>query len=204
MSTTRAYRSRQRPKRSEMTRERIMKTVYDLLADGVFHELTMEQVAERAGISRAALYQHFDSRLALVDAICDMFAVNPSLLAVRKAVTTDDFEGAIEGVIENAMGFWSSEQAVLDQLYGVVAIDPSAHALVDRQRADRRREMETFARRLRRAQRLRKGVSERQAVARLMVLTSFETYKELGEAGLSVPERVRTLTEMAQRQLLAD
>jgi AcrR family transcriptional regulator len=202
MATARAYRSRQRPKRSEVTRERIVKTVYDLLADGVFHELTMEQVAERAGISRAALYQHFESRLALVDAICDMFAVNPSLLAVRKAVTTDDFEGAIERVIENAVGFWSSEQAVLDQLYGVVAIDPSARALVDRQRADRRQEMETFARRLRRAGQLREGVSERHAVARLMVLTSFETYKELAGAGLSAPERVRTLTEMG-RQLLA-
>jgi AcrR family transcriptional regulator len=202
MATARAYRSRQRPKRSEVTRERIVKTVYDLLADGVFHELTMEKVAERAGISRAALYQHFESRLALVDAICDMFAVNPSLLAVRKAVTTDDFEGAIERVIENAVGFWSSEQAVLDQLYGVVAIDPSARALVDRQRADRRQEMETFARRLRRAGQLREGVSERHAVARLMVLTSFETYKELTGAGLSAPERVRTLTEMG-RQLLA-
>src|SRR5436305_4356259 len=111
MATARAYRSRQRPKRSEQTRERIMKTVYDLLADGVFHELTMEQVAERAGISRAALYQHFDSRLALVDAICDMFAVTPSLLADRNAVTTDHVEGAIERIVEKASAFRSSQQA---------------------------------------------------------------------------------------------
>jgi AcrR family transcriptional regulator len=202
MSTARAYRSRQRPKRSEITRERIMKTVYDLLADGVFHELTMEQVAERAGISRAALYQHFDSRLALVDAICDMFAVNPSLLAVRRAVKVDDFRGAIGLIVENCVGFWASEEKVLDQLYGVAAIDPSAQALVDRQRADRRQEMETFARRLRRAGKLSDGVSERQAVTRLMVLTSFETYKELVEAGLPVRERVKTLTAMAESLLL--
>lgn len=179
-----------------------MHTVHELLAEGVFHDLTMEQVAERAGVSRAGLYQHFDSRLALVDAVCDTFAVNPSLLAVRRAVKLDDFHGAVELIMENCVGFWSSEEAVLDQLYGVEAIDPSARALVDRQRADRRQEMETFARRLRRAHKLREGVSERQAVTRLMVLTSFETYKELAEAGLSMGERVKTLTAMGETLLL--
>lgn len=202
MATARAYRARQRPKRSEQTRERIVQAVRELLAEGVFHESTMEQVADRAGISRAALYQHFDSRLGLVDAICDTFAVNPSLLAVRKAVAFDDFAGAIEGVIENSIGFWASEEAVLEQLYGVAAIDPSARDLVDRQRADRRQELETFARRLRRAGKLRDGLSERQALARLMVLTSFETYRELGEVGLSLRDRVKTLTDMAQTELL--
>jgi AcrR family transcriptional regulator len=202
MSPARAYTIRRRSKRSEATRERIIRTAYELLADGVFNELTMEQVAERVGISRAALYQHFDSRLALVDAICDLFAVNPSLLAIRQAVATEDLESAIEAVINHTVGFWSSEETVLDQLYGVVAIDPSARALVDRQRADRRQEFETLARRLRKAGRLRKGVSERQALARLMILTSFETYKELGQLGLSDRERIKTLAAVAQRELL--
>jgi TetR/AcrR family transcriptional regulator len=203
MAVQRTYRSRQRPKRSEATRERIVETVHRLLAEGVFNELTMEEIADRAGVSRATLYQHFDSRLALVDMICDRFAVNPSLLAVRRAVRLDDYRAAVELVIENALGFWSSEEGVLSQLYGVVAIDPSARALVERQREDRRQEMETFARRLRRAGTLRDGVSERQAVARLMVLTSFETYRELGEAGLPVRERVKLLTSMAETALLA-
>lgn len=181
---------------------RILETVRELLDEGVFHDMTMEQVAERAGVSRAGLYQHFDSRLALVDAICDIFGTSPSLLAVRRAVRLDDYRSAVALIIENCVGFWSSEEKVLDQLYGVAAIDPSAKALVERQRADRRQEMETFARRLRRAGKLREGVSERQAVARLMVLTSFETYKELVEAGLSIRDRVKTLTAMGESLLL--
>ena len=35
-----------------------MAAVRDLLAEGSFHESTVEEVAERAGISRATLYQH--------------------------------------------------------------------------------------------------------------------------------------------------
>src|SRR4051812_12789865 len=65
MSTGRAYRARGRLSRSEQTRERIMAAVRELLAAGTFHESTVEQVADRAGIARATLYQHFRSRLDL-------------------------------------------------------------------------------------------------------------------------------------------
>lgn len=181
-----------------MTRERIVQAVRELLAEGEFHESTVEEVADRAGISRATLYQHFDSRLALVDAICDTFAVNPSLLAIREAVALDDHRRALDAIIDNAVGFWASEETVLSQLYGVVAIDPSARELVDRQRTDRRGEMQTFARRLRRAGELPPRLSERQALARLMTLTSFETFQELGELGLSVRDRAKALREMGR------
>src|SRR6266576_2895890 len=86
MPATTAYRARHRGGRSEQTRERIMSAVRELLEEGSFHEIPVEKVAERAGISRATLYQHFRSRLDLVDAICDTFDVNPALLAIRDVV----------------------------------------------------------------------------------------------------------------------
>src|SRR5204862_7618212 len=97
----RAYRARGRPRRSEETRERIKTAVRDLLAEGSFHDSTVEEVADRAGVARATLYQHFRSRLELVD-----------------------------------------------------AVDPAAQDLVDRQRADRRSELERLVRNLSRAGRL--------------------------------------------------
>src|SRR4051812_20239990 len=126
MATARAYRARQRPSRSERTRERIMQAVRELLAEGTFHESTVEEVAERAGISRATLYQHFRSRVDLIDAICDTFAVNPALVQIREAVVLPDPESALDETVALAMRFWASEDAILGQLYGVVAIDPAA------------------------------------------------------------------------------
>src|SRR4051812_42099585 len=123
---TRAYRAQRRPSRSVATRERIVGAVRELLEEGVFHESTVEEVADRAGLSRAALYQHFGSRLELVDAICDTFAVNPALLAIREVVELPDPEAALAETIANSMRFWSSEDGVLRQLYGVVAIHPAA------------------------------------------------------------------------------
>ena len=204
MTATRAYLARGRRGRSETTRRRIVAAVRELLAEGSFHESTVEQVADRVGIARATLYQHFDSRLALVDAICDTFAENPALLALRESVQLDDPDRALRETIANAVRFWSSEQAILGQLYGVAAIDQSARELVERQRADRRGELGRLARRLRRARRLRAGLTERRALVRLMTLTSFETFQELRAEGLSERDISSTLREMAETLLLAD
>src|SRR4051812_9225724 len=177
--SSRAYRARSRPKRSEETRERIKAAVRELLAEGTFHESTVEQVADRAGVSRATLYQHFRSRLELIDEMCDAFDANPALLALRESVTKDDAVDALAETIEHAVTFWSSEDAVLSQLYGVAAIDAAAADLVERQRRDRRGEMTRLVRHMRKAGVMREEVSERQALVFLMLLTSYESYREL-------------------------
>src|SRR5713101_8084286 len=144
-----AYRTTRKLGRSEATRERIKGAVRELLAEVTFHTSTVEHVADRAGISRATLYQHFRSRLELVDAICETFDANPALLTLREGIETLDAEAALAHTIANSVRFWSSEDAILSQLYGVVALDPAARDLVDRQRADRRGEMVRLARKLR-------------------------------------------------------
>src|SRR3954464_2649180 len=201
--SARAYRARSRTKRSDETRARIMSAVRELLAEGTFHESTVEQVADRAGVSRATLYQHFRSRLELVDEMCDTFDANPALLALRQSVTDDDPAAALATTIAHTVEFWSSEDAVLSQLYGVAAIDQAAADLVERQRRDRRGEMTRLVRHLRKAGLMRPDVSDRQALAVLMLLTSYESYRELRHAGVSDRAAVSTLLSAAQAQLLA-
>jgi len=186
MSTGQIYRTRGRNRRGEETRKRIVAAVRELLEEGAFHESTVEQVADRAGVSRATLYQHFRSRLDLVDAICDEFAANPALVAIREVADVD-------AMIANAVRFWSSEDAILAQLYDAAAIDPAARDFVDRQRADRMGEMERLVRQL--------GLRDRRALGLLMVLTSYETFAELRRAGLTDRRLTDLLQETARAQL---
>src|SRR4051812_8350747 len=164
--------------RSERTRERILAAVRELLTEGSFHEATVEQVAERAGLSRATLYQHFRSRLDLVDGICDRMGANPALVGLREQVELADVEDALARTLAHTIRFWASEDALLAQLYGVVAADPAVSDFVERQREDRRGEMERLARNLHRSGRLRRGLGERRALTLLMMLTSYETFCE--------------------------
>ena len=199
---TRSYRGRGRTDRSEQTRRRITAAVAELMAEGAFHESTVEQVADRAGVSRATLYQHFRSRLDLVDAICERFDENPALLTIRASVQLADADAAVDETLAATVAFWSSEDAILAQLYGVAAIDAAARDFVDRQRADRRGEMTRLARHLRERGWLRAQLSAPGALALLMVLTSYETFCELRRAGADDGEIVRTLRASA-RALLA-
>jgi AcrR family transcriptional regulator len=198
--SARAYKTRTSG-RSAATRERITTAVRELLADGTFHTSTVEHVADRAGVSRATLYQHFGSRLDLVDAICETFDANPALLELRQVVELPDADAALDQTIANAVRFWSSEDSVLRQLYGVAAIDPAAQDLVDRQRADRRGELERLVRNLHRAGRFPRRATAR-ALTLLLVLTSYETYRELREAGLSDRQLTTTLQRTARELLL--
>ena len=201
MPTGRAYRTQHRTNRSEQTRERIMTAVRELLAEGSFHETAVEQVAERAGVSRATLYQHFRSRLDLIDAICDTFDANPALQKLRHTVELDDPDAALDETIALAIRFWTTEDAVLAPLYGVEAIDPAARDLVARQRADRRSEIQRLARHLHSSKRLRTGVGEKRAADLLMVFTSYETFRELRLSGLSDAQLTKVLQESARTLL---
>jgi len=160
----------------------------------------MEEVARRAGVSRATLYQHFDSRLDLIDAICETFAENPALVELRDLVDDPDADRALDRTIANSVRFWASEDSVLSQIYGVAAIDAAAQSLVDRQRADRRGELERLVRNLDRAGRLQQN--GRRALALLLVLTSYDSFRELRQAGLSVRQVSATLQETARELIL--
>jgi AcrR family transcriptional regulator len=197
----RSYRGQRRTERSDVTRRKITAAVAELMTEGTFHESTVEQVADRAGVARATLYQHFRSRLDLVDAICERFDENPALLTIRQTVADPDPDAALAATIANAVRFWSTEDRILGQIYGVVAIDPAAQDLVERQRSDRRGEMTKLARNLDHRGWLRAGIGERRALPLLMVLTSYETFCELRLAGTSETEIIRILQRSA-RELL--
>jgi AcrR family transcriptional regulator len=203
MSMATRHVARSKRTASERTRERIVAAVREMLGDGSFHEATVEEVALRAGVSRATLYQHFGSRLGLVDAMCDTFDANPALIAIRQATKGTDPVEALHGSIAQTVRFWASEEAVLTPLYGAAAVDPAAQELVARQREDRRGEFGHVVRGLAREGLLRPGLSARHAMANLLMLTSFETFVELRRTGgLSERDVAATLQESAAALLL--
>jgi AcrR family transcriptional regulator len=53
---------------SRRTRARILQIAIDAAAESGFDSLSIEDVAEKAGVTRGAVYHHFESRLGLVRA----------------------------------------------------------------------------------------------------------------------------------------
>src|SRR5439155_19102437 len=125
----------------------------------------------------------------------------PALLQLRATVELADPDTALAETIALTVRFWSSENPILRQLYGAAAVDPAAHDLIERQRADRRSEYDRLVHNLHRAQQLRAGLTRQRALNLLLVLSSYDTYRELRAAGLS-DRQSTTLLQQTARELL--
>jgi AcrR family transcriptional regulator len=172
----RAYRRPSSDARAR-TRAAIMTAVEQLLVEGTFHEATVEEVAARAGISRATLYLHFATRNGLVDSICDTLEAKPGLRAIREAALLADPAAAIRELAMRIPRFWAENEALHRYMYGIVAIDPPARAFVARQTEDRRGVLWGVLNRLQQAGGLR--LDPPAVLPPLLVFTSFPTYEEL-------------------------
>jgi AcrR family transcriptional regulator len=84
--------------RSRRTRAALLAAAQAILEEQGFEALTMSAVAERAGVTRRAVYLHFPTRTELVGALFDHVA-------------------AVEGLAESLRGVWDARDAVsaLDQ-----------------------------------------------------------------------------------------
>lgn len=154
-----------------------MEAVRGLLQEGAFHESTVEQVAARAGVSRATVYQQFGSRVGLVDAICD--GLDLSAVMASPDVPT---------LLRHTSDFWAREETLMSQLYDAAAVDPAAREFVERQTRDRYRQLSRWV--------------DASQLPILGLLTSFETYVELRRrARLSRRQVVAHLQQAAEKLL---
>ncbi|ADG96705.1 transcriptional regulator, TetR family [Segniliparus rotundus DSM 44985] len=72
-------------------RKLLLSAANDVFADSGFHKSSMEDIADRAGVSKPVLYQHFPSKLELYLTVLDGH-VEELVLRVRQALrsTTDN------------------------------------------------------------------------------------------------------------------
>ncbi len=71
MTVSRTYNSPLREEQMEQTREKILETLAELLADEATHDVSVASVAERARISVRTAYRYFPTKDALIDAFHD-------------------------------------------------------------------------------------------------------------------------------------
>lgn len=94
MSATPPRRTRGRPagggKTAEEARTALMDAAEELILDRGFQASTMDSIAQRAGYSRAAIYQHFPNRKKLLEALVRRrTALHQAAIMQRLPETTD-------------------------------------------------------------------------------------------------------------------
>lgn len=91
---------------AEARREVILDAALDAFADGGFHETSLDLVASRAGISKALIYEHFESKRELHQALLQTY-VHSMLERVTGAVSSgaQSAESRLLAGLEGFLGF---------------------------------------------------------------------------------------------------
>lgn len=94
---TRPYRMTARAEAVEQTREGILGATYELWLDRPYDEVTIEAVAERAGVSRQTVHRHFGTKDELVAAVAVWRAPRED---EARAVPPGDVGAAVQRIVE--------------------------------------------------------------------------------------------------------
>lgn len=136
--------------RSQRTRAALLASMRALLEEAGFEALTMAAVAERAGVSRRAIYLHFTSRAELVTSLFDYLAEQEGLDAsLRKVWDAPDAISTLEQWARHMSAYTTRLLFVDRAVNRVWEQDPDAARHRDRIVASQRRNARMIAERLR-------------------------------------------------------
>lgn len=96
---TRPYRMRARAEAAERRAQRVMDAAIELWRERWYDEITLEDIAERSGISLSTIMRRFGSKDGLVSAVIATDRTGST--AGRDRVATGDVDGAVRALVDD-------------------------------------------------------------------------------------------------------
>jgi AcrR family transcriptional regulator len=176
----------------EETRLRLLRATADVVAELGGPGLTMQAVADRAGLALRTVYNYFPSKEALVLAAYDRLA-NETIDAAKRVPPTGSARADLLQFVETYLASYETQQHSRALVGGVPGI-PELEERVRQVRQWRRQELERLLRAARREDPLR--VNLPQGVALGFVATAYATWEVLvAQVGLSPSSARRLLVD---------
>lgn len=186
----RRYESAARRVAAEATRERILDAAHALVSGkGDLRAVSMERIAERAGVARMTVYYQFGAKADLLAALMDRMAGRAGMARLRLAFTDADPERALRRFFETFVHFWATERAAIRRLRAMAVIDPREGAGARSRDAWRREAVTNLLRKFGDAPDLS---ADAGVVDLVTMLSSFEAFEQLA-TGRRSSESVATL-----------
>ena len=197
----RKYEQRLRADAAERTRRRVLDAVADRLRKAPTEPLSLDKIAQQAGVARSTIYVVFGSRAGLFDAFAEDLWARTGLPALTAAVAVPDAREHLRGGIRAASRMLAADIEIYRVLHAMGRLDPGSGA-VAKQEKERRGGMRYLAKKLKEDGALRDDVTEAQAADLLWMLTSFEAFDRLHtDRGMSVDRAADVIATTAERAL---
>jgi AcrR family transcriptional regulator len=196
--TRRPYRLGQRAETADHNHQRILDAAYELIAEAGFHPVSVDAVADRAGVTRVTVYRHFGSKRGLLEAVSSHRMDQAQLARLDQARTHPDVVTALRDFLRESCRLMSEIGETLRTSLEVARHEPEvAHVLDIGYYGRRQRSLEELATRLHDEHALASGWTPRRVVDVLMIITSLEAFETLTQRqGYSVRRAAGVLFDM--------
>jgi AcrR family transcriptional regulator len=169
------------------TRSRILTAASQLLRERGPHGFSMDVLAKEAGVARATVYEHFQSKHALLDQLAS--ATSRSLTLDNQHWHVGSPLTALRDMLGAVCRHWTDHDETIRELRTLAAVTGAEPPTDGYEEGDLRSLVEAIAA----SGQLRPRWSLDDAVGALAVLTSYPTYERLRRSSVRTPAQVETL-----------
>jgi AcrR family transcriptional regulator len=186
------------------TRARVVGAARQLLVEGDFRRVTVDEAARRADVARATVYHQFGSKLGLLEAVIKDLEGRAGLEALVALVERDPPRQLVRSVITAGCRYWATDPDLARRVIGLGSLQFDVHELLAGHDAGRLSILGRMVDRLADAGLLRQECSSDHALNVLWLLTSFDAF-DLLVRGRNLPQEAAadTLVRLAEDQILA-
>jgi AcrR family transcriptional regulator len=197
--TSRPYRLGRRAETAQQTRDTILEATAGLLAEAGIRGVTMEAVARDAGVSRVTVYDHFQDKAGLLEALSWWTFAQHDIDRIRRARLQENVRAALVDFVRENARFFDTVGAQGQAVLKTASTDPDAATVFEATYIDARRAaIRELVDRLDRANELAPGWSPDRAVDALMVITGLEAFETVTVYGRrAIDDAAEVLAQMA-------
>lgn len=202
----RKYTLDKRARSAEENRARIIAAARELLSQSGYHGASVDEIAEKAGVSRQTVYVQFGTKKGVLQALAEHVE--------RESYGRDMVEGAhdsptpgatIRNGIADQLAFFSANADLFRTFKAQAAHDADFRDVWENRRRERLGVLRMMLEQLQREGKLQPGWDVEEAADWLWSLTNFERYDEMVlERGWPVTRLVERLREAVDQVILAD
>lgn len=202
-ATRRSYTLGKRAVAAQATRDAILAAAKSVAAVHGLASLTVEAVADEAGVSRLTIYNHFESKAGLLEALAWALFAAADIARIRDARLHPDLDVALTGFLTENARFFATIGSQGRIVLTAALADPDLADVIDATYiAGRSTAITALVERLAAAGRLARGWTPEDAVSCLMVLTSLEAFETLTANSQRSPAEVGDLLARMSTVLL--
>lgn len=174
-------------------RSKIIEAARDLFVERGFHHTSVEDIAAKAGVSRATCYCQFKSKNGILDAvIADAQGRAPVTLRsrIRHPATLPRPADNLWGLIGDICLIWEQDRGLFRKVMALGEVDPGVREVMENREMERSHAVDAIS------HRLMARYQRRATVEALWALTSFPVFDSI-RGHTSFDEAVEMLTGMA-------